>query len=32
VRVLTLAGSIDDALARTLIRKTRDIEMLLEPI
>jgi SWI/SNF-related matrix-associated actin-dependent regulator of chromatin subfamily A-like protein 1 len=31
VRMLTLAGSIDDALARTLVRKTRDIEML-EPV
>ena len=31
VWVLTLAGSIDDALARTLIRKTKDIESL-EPV
>ena len=31
VWVLTLAGSIDDALTRTLIRKTKDIEAL-EPV
>lgn len=31
VRMLTLAGSIDTALARTLARKASDIEMIMEP-
>lgn len=31
VRILTLSGSIDDAMARTLVRKTGDIETL-EPV
>lgn len=31
VWILTLAGSVDDALSRTLLRKARDIEML-EPV
>jgi SNF2 family DNA or RNA helicase len=31
VRMLTLEGSIDTALARTLARKARDIEMIMEP-